>query len=214
MCCVCMCMYVFCVCDTENYLHSGFEAWLFSLLINIQCEQFISLPLYRLYSLPITLFRVSYRPSSPTRLFRSRCFHYHPLTFLPSLSFNRILFQSHSLTLATHSRVKSGTRVSYEHSSRGNHRYCARSADFRSAIVQTNDVGGKTQTPFVVKSLCPTSTRIAIRIIKIPLDRGGRGGTLSFSRHAAVELGRGDPRRIETQARGGSVSQSRYWRFR
>lgn len=131
----------------------------------------LSLPLYRLYPLPITLFRIFYRPSSSMRLFRSRCFHSHPLTFLSSLSLSRILFQSHSLTLATHSRVGSGTRVSYEHSSRGNHRYCARGVGF-----QTNDVGGKTQTPFVVKSLRPTSTRVALRKIKIPLDRGGWHG--------------------------------------
>lgn len=115
-------------------------------------------------------FPISLLPLSPPHIF----------TVSLSLSFNRILFQSHSLTLATHSRVRSGTRVSYEHSSRGNHRYCARSADFRSAFVQTNDVGGKTRTPFVVKSLRPTSTRVALRIIKIPLDRGGRHGEELF----------------------------------
>lgn len=51
-------------------------------------------------------------------------------SFFPHLFLSRMLFHSHSLTLATHFRVGSGTRVcSYEHSSRGNH-YVARERGF------------------------------------------------------------------------------------
>lgn len=74
----------------------------------------------RLYPLPITSSRF---PTGPHHL---RVFSdLTASTITSSLSFSHMLFQSHSFTLATHSRVGSGTRVSYEHSSPGNH-YVAR----------------------------------------------------------------------------------------
>lgn len=164
--CVCVCVCVFCVCDTKNYLHSGLKRGFFSLLINIQCERFVSI---LSLSLSFGFSALVIYASFPTSLLPTIPPHFHH--FL-----TRILFQSHSLILATHSRVGSGTRVSYEHSSRGNHRYFAQSAGFHLAFVQTDDVGGKIRAPFVEKSLRPRPPGSRFTKSKSPLDRDGPQG--------------------------------------
>lgn len=103
--------------------------------------------------------------------------------FFPRLFRSRMLFQSHSLTLATHSRVGSGTRVSYEHSTRGNH-YVARERGFSFELSSKRTTSaGKPRAPFVEKSLPSASTRVALRKIKIPLDQSGRHGEKLLRSH-------------------------------
>lgn len=102
-----------------------FEAWLFSLSINIQCKRFASLGVVSILSL-ISLFRIFYRRSSPTRIrFRSHVRFSRSLSIAFSLHhshfslFFRTLFLSHSFILTTHFRVRQDIRDFYEHASRG-----------------------------------------------------------------------------------------------
>jgi len=169
------------------------EAWLFSLLINIQCGRFVTLFISSLSSLPITLFQVSHRPSSPTRLFWCHCFHYHPLILSSSLSF------SHALPISfAHSGNTLSRRIRY---SRFLRTFVARESLRRSgarvfvrAFVQMDDIGGKTRAPFVEKSVNVHPGRASQNQNVARSGWTTQKETSSFSRYAVVELGRGDPR--------------------
>lgn len=149
-------------------------------------------------SYPISLLRII-TPSFFPRLFRS---HALPIPFAHSgntLS-RRIRYSRFLRTFnARESLRRSGARL------------------FVRAFVQTDDVGGKTTSPVrrEVASVRVHPRRASQNQNPARPEWTARRETPSFSRHAAVvELGKGDPRRIETQARGGSVSQSRCRRFR
>lgn len=158
----------------------------------------------RLYPLPITLVRISHRPSStsfPTSLLPLSPPHF-------SLFLTLILFQSHSLILATHSRVGSGTRVFLRTFIARESLFCSKHGyDFR-----TNGRRQRENTsPVCREVVLPASTRVAFHKIKIPLDRGGLYGeklhrslgTRQSNSEGAICGG------IETQARGRSSEHSR-----
>jgi len=92
--CVCVCVFVFCI-RYRKLPTQRVEAWLFSLLINIQCERFVSLSLYFVFILFLS--PSSRFPTGPhyLRVFSDHCFHYHPLIF-SCLFLSHMLFQSHS----------------------------------------------------------------------------------------------------------------------
>lgn len=128
------------------------------------------------------------------------CFHYHhlifPVSFLLALPSNPIRsFGQH--TLASNQVLAFLTNI--------------RRAGITTLLgFRTNGRHRRENTSPVCREVAsPASTRVASRKIKIPLDRGGRHGEEFLRSLAAVELGRSDPRRIETQARGGSGEHSR-----
>lgn len=150
-----MCRCVFCVCDTENYLHSGLKRGFFSLLINIQCDSSLSFPCHSRSDFP-------HRPSSPTASSPTSL----PSTITPSLFPFLSLSLPLSLLLAfssnpirSHSGNTLSRRIRYSRFLRTfvarESLFCSRSAGFRPAFVQTDDVGGKIRAPFVEKSLRP-----------------------------------------------------------
>lgn len=189
------------------------EAWLFSLLINIQCERFVSiLFLSPLPGFPPAL--ITYA-SFPTSLLPLSPRHFSLVSF----------FLSHALPIPfAHSGNTLSRRIRY---SRFLRTFVARESLRRSGArvigfgltSEMDDVGGKTRVPTSPRSRFrphPSGSRFAkSKSRSTGMDGNGGSGTPSFSRHAAVGLGRGDPRRgSRRKRRGGSVSQSRCRRFR
>lgn len=210
--CMCVCVFFMFVIQRITYT-AEIEAWLFSLLINIQCDSSLSSSYH--------LFQVSHRPSSPTRLFRPHCFFALSPRHFSLVSF----FLSHALPIPfAHSGNTLSRRIRY---SRFLRTFVARESLRRSGArvigfgltSEMDDVGGKTRVPTSPRCRFrphPSGSRFAkSKSRSTGMDGNGGSGTPSFSRHAAVGLGRGDPRRgSRRKRRGGSVSQSRCRRFR
>lgn len=108
------------MCDTENYLiHSGLKRGFFSLSINIQCERCASR--YYLLSFPCYPLPCFYQRSTSLHVISDLAASSRASTVAQSYnpySLSLFLFLSRSIIRATDFRVRSGTRISYNRSSR------------------------------------------------------------------------------------------------
>lgn len=162
---VCMCVCVFFMFVIQRITYTAeIEAWLFSLLINIQCERFVSilflspLPGFPPALITYASFPTSLLPLSPRHFLSLTCSS-NPIRSL----WQHTLASDQVLAFLTNIRRPGIT------TSLGSAGY-----RFRAHVRNGRRRRENTSPDFAEKSLPPASIRVALRKIKIPLDRDGR----------------------------------------